>query len=117
MGVLSGTVAPVGQPVVIDVQALAPSEGRRRAVVAPGDTLFLLENLIPGRYRVSGFLDVDGNGEWAPGAPAPYMPAEPVTQAADTVEVRARWESEGKRRLRLDVLNRLPDAVDPVFEE
>ena len=58
------------------------------------DTMFMVENLIPGTYRISGFLDSDGNGEWMAGQIHPFLPAEPLIAHADTAEVRARWETE-----------------------
>ena len=58
------------------------------------DTTFSLTNLLPGTYRISGFLDRDRNGQWMSGQVYPFLPAEPLIAPADTVEVRARWETE-----------------------
>lgn len=58
------------------------------------DTTFSLTNLLPGTYRISGFLDRDRNGQWMSGQVHPFVPAEPLIVQADTVEVRARWETE-----------------------
>ena len=58
------------------------------------DTTFSLTNLLPGAYRISGFLDRDRNGQWMSGQVHPFLPAEPLIARADTVEVRARWETE-----------------------
>ncbi|MDE2723723.1 MAG: hypothetical protein OXI59_10150, partial [Gemmatimonadota bacterium] len=58
------------------------------------DTTFSLTNLLPGTYRISGFLDRDHNGQWMSGQVHPFLPAEPLIARADTVEVRARWETE-----------------------
>ncbi len=61
------------------------------------DTTFSLTNLLPGTYRISGFLDRDRNGHWMSGQVHPFVPAEPLIAHADTVEVRARWETEVER--------------------
>ncbi len=61
------------------------------------DTTFALTNLIPGTYRISGFLDRDGNAQWMSGQIHPFLPAEPLIAHADTAEVRARWETETGR--------------------
>ena len=58
------------------------------------DTTFSLTNLLPGTYCISGFLDRDHNGQWMSGQVHPFLPAEPLVARADTVEVRARWETE-----------------------
>ena len=58
------------------------------------DTTFSLANLLPGTYRISGFLDRDRNGQWMSGQIHPFLPAEPLITHADTVEVRARWETQ-----------------------
>ncbi len=58
------------------------------------DTTFSLANLLPGAYRISGYLDRDRNGQWMSGQVHPFVPAEPLIVQADTVEVRARWETE-----------------------
>ena len=66
------------------------------------DTAFSLTNLLPGTYRISGFLDRDRNGQWMSGQVHPFVPAEPLIARADTVEVRARWETEvGKLESRI----------------
>lgn len=56
------------------------------------DTVFVLNDLTPGDYRVFGFLDRDLDGRWTPGMVKPFVPAEPVVTQADTVTVRSRWE-------------------------
>ena len=58
------------------------------------DTMFVLTDLLPGTYRISGFLDRDRNGQWMSGQVHPFLSAEPLVARADTVEIRARWETE-----------------------
>ena len=102
LGRLSGTLAPVEGRAVIEARRLSPPAQVHFFPVAPGDSLYTLAGLIPGRYRVSAFLDGNGDGAWTPGRMLPFSPAEPVTAVADTLEVRARWESVSERRFRLD---------------
>ena len=49
----------------------------------------------PGKYLVSGFLDADGNGKFTPGSISPYRASETQAFLADTVAVRARFETAG----------------------
>ncbi len=102
LGDLKGAVAPAEAPVVIEARRLSSPERTYETVVAPGDSLYILAGLIPGSYRVAGFLDRDRDGGWTPGAPGPFAPAELLTDVADTLEVRARWGTESERRLRLE---------------
>jgi len=51
--------------------------------------------LLPGRYVISAFLDLDGNGRFSYGQPIPFIPAEPYWISQDTVMVRSRWETGG----------------------
>ncbi len=49
----------------------------------------------PGKYLLSGFLDADGDGRPTPGSIRPFRPAETQANYADTIAVRARFESAG----------------------
>jgi len=49
----------------------------------------------PGKYLVSGFLDADGNRKFTPGSINPYRASETQAFFADTVAVRARFETAG----------------------
>ena len=82
--------------------ALDPVGEDREVSVAPGDSAYTVTDLPPGRYRIWGFVDTDGDGIWDPGTAVPFVPAEPVTLEPDTVEVRSRWEAESSRRLRFE---------------
>lgn len=50
--------------------------------------------LLSGKYRLSGYVDANGNGRYDAGRVTPFLPAEPQTVLADTVNVRARFETE-----------------------
>ncbi len=98
LGRLSGTAS--SPEVAIWVQGLTHDFFLQRTL---RDTAFVVENLIPGTYRISGFLDRDGNGEWTAGQIHPFLPAEPLVAHADTAEVRPRWETE-VRKLKPEIL-------------
>ncbi len=102
LGDLAGTVAPSTYPIVLMASELGEADERRHVVVAPGDSVYRIRGLPSGRYRVWGFGDSDGDGTWHPGRPRPFVAAEPTVLSADTIEVRARWEAESDRRLRID---------------
>lgn len=97
LGRVSGTT--FSSDVVIWMEGLTHDFFREQVL---RDTTFSLTNLLPGTYRISGFLDRDGNGQWMSGQVLPFVPAEPLIARADTVEVRARWEMEvGKLESRI----------------
>ena len=98
LGRVSGTAS--SPEVAIWVQGLTHDFFLQRAL---RDTAFVVENLISGTYRISGFLDSDGNGEWTAGQIHPFLPAEPLVAHADTAEVRPRWETE-VRKLKPEIL-------------
>ncbi|MCE2431805.1 MAG: Ig-like domain-containing protein [Candidatus Latescibacteria bacterium] len=89
LGHISGTTS--SSDVVIWVEGLAHDFFREQVLQ---DTTFSLTNLLPETYRISGFLDRDRNGQWMSGQIHPFLPADPLVARADTVEVRARWETE-----------------------
>ncbi len=89
LGHISGTTS--SPDMVIWVAGLTHDFFREQVLQ---DTTFSLTNLLPGTYRISGYLDRDRNGQWMSGQVHPFVPAEPLIVQADTVEVRARWETE-----------------------
>ncbi len=101
LGSLSGTArldAPLALPADalrtarVFVEAAGP-DGRRFATSAPYGATFSLTGLPAGAYRLTAFLDLDGDGRWTPGRLAPYRPAEPAATRTDAVTVRARWDT------------------------
>jgi len=56
---------------------------------------FLFERVLPGKYFMSGYLDLDQDGTLSLGQPEPFSPLEPFTLHPDTLYVRSRWETEG----------------------
>jgi hypothetical protein len=47
-----------------------------------------------GRWRLGGFVDVDGDGRWSPGNVSPFRSPELRVIANDTLDVRARFTLE-----------------------
>jgi hypothetical protein len=56
---------------------------------------FLFERILPGKYFLSGYLDLNHNRTFDLGRIDPYAPMEPFAVYPDTVYVRSRWETEG----------------------
>jgi hypothetical protein len=56
---------------------------------------FLFQRVLPGKYLLGGYVDLDGNQSLSPGHPIPFSPLEPFALYSDTIRVRSRWETEG----------------------
>lgn len=62
---------------------------------------FRFQAVLPGKYFLGGYLDLDGDGMLSLGQPLPFSPMEPFAVLPDTIHVRSRWETEEvKLRLR-----------------
>jgi len=57
--------------------------------------LFLFERVLPGKYFLSGYLDLNEDENLTLGEPEPFSPLEPFLIYPDTIYVRSRWETEG----------------------
>jgi uncharacterized protein (DUF2141 family) len=56
---------------------------------------FLFERILPGKYFLSGYLDLNHDRTFNLGRIDPYSPLEPFSVYPDTVYIRSRWETEG----------------------
>ncbi|MCK4225100.1 MAG: Ig-like domain-containing protein [candidate division Zixibacteria bacterium] len=56
---------------------------------------FLFERILPGKYFLGGYLDLNQDNTLTLGQPKPFSPLEPFALYPDTVYVRSRWETEG----------------------
>lgn len=56
---------------------------------------FLFERILPGKYLLSGYIDLNRDGDLTLGQPEPFSPMEPFAHSSDTIYVRSRWETEG----------------------
>ncbi len=98
LGSLSGKVESSGSEISGDIvvtlsQMDKAKKGYRKTLSQPGP--FLFENILPGKYMVGAYVDLDKDGELTIGNPKPFILSEPFTFFADTVTVRSRWETEG----------------------
>jgi len=57
--------------------------------------LFLFERVLPGKYFLSGYLDLNEDENLTLGEPELFSPSEPFLIYPDTIYVRSRWETEG----------------------
>lgn len=102
LGSLSGSLVPTIFSVIVEARGLSPLDQNYRIKVAPGDSVYKFQGLIPGQYQIVAFLDIDGDGEWSKGSILPFVPSDPITKIPDTFEVRSRWEVISDRNLRPD---------------
>jgi len=56
---------------------------------------FLFERILPGKYFLSGYSDLNRDRTFNLGQIEPYSSMEPFAVYPDTVYVRSRWETEG----------------------
>jgi hypothetical protein len=102
MGSIAGVVALPDKTATVVVE-VRHTDGRllhRGAADEAGR--FRVDQVPAGHYRIRSFIDLDGNERWSPGAVDPYQAPEPLTWAADTLRVRARWESALSDTLRFE---------------
>lgn len=85
LATLRGRVQAAKGPVRVTAQSQTREYGTW--METPGD--FALEGLVPGRYAVYAFADLDGDGTRGSGSLEPFVPAEPY------VRLRAWVDLEG----------------------
>jgi hypothetical protein len=93
-GFVSGFYRPeVPEDVAIHINLVSIDRGKTtyRSLIR-GQTDFQFERVLEGRYKLSGFLDLDDNGKFSAGSLYPFTYAEPYFIGNDTVRVRKRWE-------------------------
>ncbi|MCK4597282.1 hypothetical protein KAU04_04550, partial [bacterium] len=96
-GSICGEIQRPGIPdsVMAFIRAHELGEIGRENLVKTGEGEYSLADLLPGRYLLSAYLDMDGNSRFSFGCPMPFVPAEPFWVGQDTVRVRSRWETAG----------------------
>jgi len=80
-------------PVVIDIVALG-QKAHTQSMTFSGSTHFAFD-LPADRYILRATVDLNRNGHFDLGSLVPYAPAEPRYTFPDTVDVRARFTTEG----------------------
>ncbi len=70
-----------------------PTKKYQKSLPQPGP--FLFGNILPGKYMIGAYADLNGDGDLTIGNPKPFTSSEPFTFLADTISVRSRWETQG----------------------
>jgi hypothetical protein len=87
---------------VVDLVPYEPSSMPLSGVTPDPTGRFLFDGLpAASRYRFRAFLDRNGNRRWDGGVITPFDLAEPLVWSADSLTVRARWETELSDTLRI----------------
>jgi hypothetical protein len=98
LGSVSGKVEALGKSISGDIVltlSLMDKGEKRYQKTLPQPGSFLFENILPGKYMVDAYVDLNKDGNLTIGNPKPFVPSEPFTFFPDTVTVRSRWETEG----------------------
>ncbi len=97
VGRIAGIVDSLNKKRVVEAVSVEGEPLFYQALVGLNDSTFVIQNVLPGLYRVSGFVDANNNGLWDAGSVWPFVASEVFFSASDTVEVRARWQSDTRR--------------------
>lgn len=98
LGSISGKVEALGKSISADIVltlSLIDKGGKRYQKTLPQPGSFLFENVLPGKYMVDAYVDLNKDRNLTIGNPRPFVLCEPFTFFPDTVTVRSRWETEG----------------------
>lgn len=94
LGSLSGIATSTSPEATVIVEAYQARTGELSGRISPDSSgRFELKELTPGNYRLRIIEDRNGNGIWDHGLFDPLTEAESLNFTADTLSVRARWES------------------------
>ena len=95
-GSLSGrynSEKPLPYDVFLDILSVRDRKKVKRVQVN-ADNTFQADLLTEGYYQLSGFVDLNKDGEQSTGSLFPFQFAEPFYMQTDTIRVRKRWETE-----------------------
>ena len=99
-GVIEGTVVDdagtkgTGQ-VMVTASSVDLTPPRQKTIRLKQPGKFEMEQIVEGKYVISGYRDADSSGTYSYGLPYPFVPSERFAVYPDTVKVRARWGVEG----------------------
>ncbi|MDH7514961.1 MAG: Ig-like domain-containing protein [Bacteroidota bacterium] len=95
-GSISGTIENLeGIHAPVRVRARHVEKQHSDRITQAVGTTYTFPEIPEGRYILDAFEDRDGNGVYSPGKPFPFIPSERFGTSADTVRVRAGWETKG----------------------
>jgi len=98
LGSVSGEVEAVetAEATMVVLMLWHPEQGEPwYDMVVPQPGPFLFEGVLPGKYFLAGYIDLNGDRRLSPGQPEPFSSSEPFSVHPDTIYVRSRWETEG----------------------
>jgi hypothetical protein len=95
LGAIVGVVAGVPADSTIFIDAFREPDGQiEGSSAAPTSGTFAIGRLRAGGYSLRIRRDDNGNGKWDGGILVPFERAEPLFWRADSVRVRARWDTD-----------------------
>lgn len=97
VGNIAGVMDVLDDLAVVEAISLETGQVAYRQKVAVGDSTFEIRGVLPGSYRVSGFVDANKDGFWTRGEMKPFVPAETLFHVSDTVDVPSRWTVDTRR--------------------
>jgi hypothetical protein len=98
LGSISGKVKALGESIsgnIVLTLSLVDKGGKRYQKTIPQPGPFLFENILPGKYMLGAYIDLNKDENLTIGNPKPFALSEPFAFFPDTVTVRSRWETEG----------------------
>jgi hypothetical protein len=93
-GILSGiyrSTIPENSTIHIQLVPMDKNKTTYAASIYEG-TEFQFNQVLEGRYKLGGFVDLDNNGKFSPGNLYPFSFSEPYVLTNDTLRIRKRWE-------------------------
>ena len=90
-GTLTLNLSGVTDTLPLRVQLLNSQGNRLKEVVAKGSTAHF-DYITPGKYYISAFIDLNGNGLWDTGDYDQDLQAEPVYYYTREIECKAKWD-------------------------
>jgi hypothetical protein len=98
LGSVSGQVGAVetAEPTTVVLMLWRPEQVEPwYDLLLPQPGPFLFKGVLPGKYFLAGYVDLNRDRRLSFGQPDPFAPLEPFVVHPDTIYVRSRWETEG----------------------
>jgi uncharacterized protein (DUF2141 family) len=97
LGSVSGSLQLEGEAIPPPASLILWQQGADKilyqmSLAQPGP--FKFDGVLPGKYLLAAFLDLNRDGLFSLGNPQPFSPMEPFEVYPDTIAVRSRWETE-----------------------